>query len=124
MGGIETFIVTVAAALVVGLTVMAIRKPEQYRRLFPYLAAVAFSAFFLVSSYTLGGEQVWQATKEFTGDDRMTAFEAKGAVLPDHLWVGGFFLGAVIFLLVLKILPLILDVSEDGDDEDDQKNED
>lgn len=112
---VETILAGVAVAFVGGLTLFAVQKPKQYRRIFPYLSAAVYAAFFVAVAYCIGGEMVWGATKTFTGASRIAAEEAKSTVLPDTWSIGVGFVISAIFLNVLRALPAILDDQCDDD---------
>lgn len=121
MGGLETFFATIGAALVGGLAIMATRSPRRFRRIVPYLGGAVACVYIVGVIYRIAGDQVRYAMNEYIRADKIgAAHAATASVQPDMILLFGFTVGASVYLVVLLLLPGILKIGDDGDDEDDQ----
>lgn len=121
MGMLQTFIVTVAAALVGGLVVIAVQHPARYRRIAPFLAIAVAAAFLLTTVYRMGGDSAYRAVDQLIREDKIVeAFHAVQAALPNMLWVLCGTAASLAYLTALWLLPWALGVGENGDRENNE----
>ena len=118
MGFVETVAATVGAALIIGLTVMAVKQPRQYQRLAPYLALLLLIIFVLTVAYGFGAQATEAALDPFIdGHLRLAALNAARVVQPNMGLVIICVAGSALFFTALRELPKILGIGEDGDDQ-------
>ena len=104
-----------------GLVTLALRKPKQYQRLSAFLSPAASFVFILTVAYSIGGVCTELAMHEFIQKGRVAeAYNAAAAVQPNLLWAFVSWVGTLAFLGALYLLPRLLGIGQDG--EDDSRN--